>query len=375
MYQHGLKTLTEKGAWFKNAAYPYLNTVTCAGHSTLGTGTLPYKHGMVLNAWFDRDSGKTMTCTQDGSVTEVSATDIPGIADSAKNVKQPSLAELLHKDKGRVVTMSIKPRSAIGLAGHHADSVTWYDERGNWETSTAYSSSLPLWLTAFVKGNPVERDAGKIWERTLPADRYRYADDAPGEASVAGWTNVFPHPLGAAGDRGYYAHWLTSPYANDYLEQMAEAAVDSFKLGNGKATDFLGISFSALDTAGHAYGPRSHEVQDVLVRLDADDRQAARLSRREGRRRQLRAGLELRSRCRDDPGAGRERRPPGQQARGGRHRDGVEIDARRRRLRRDDRLHGHLPAKRRLRSDQEGRESDDRGQECADRVARDRHAS
>ena len=51
---------------------------------------------------------------------------------------------------------------------------------------------------------------------------------------------------------------------------MAEAAVDSFKLGHGKATDFLGISFSALDTAGHAYGPRSHEVQDVLVRLDTE---------------------------------------------------------------------------------------------------------
>ena len=66
------RRLTEKGAWFKNAAYPYLNTVTCAGHSTLGTGTFPYKHGMILNAWFDRDSGKTMTCTQDASVTEVS---------------------------------------------------------------------------------------------------------------------------------------------------------------------------------------------------------------------------------------------------------------------------------------------------------------
>ena len=78
LYQHGLKRLTEKGAWFKNAAYPYLNTVTCAGHSTIGTGTFPYKHGMVLNAWFDRDSGKMMTCTQDPSVTEVSVTDIAG---------------------------------------------------------------------------------------------------------------------------------------------------------------------------------------------------------------------------------------------------------------------------------------------------------
>jgi predicted AlkP superfamily pyrophosphatase or phosphodiesterase len=49
---------------------------------------------------------------------------------------------------------------------------------------------------------------------------------------------------------------------------MAAAAVDALKLGRGAATDFLGISFSATDGVGHVYGPRSHEVQDVLVRLD-----------------------------------------------------------------------------------------------------------
>jgi predicted AlkP superfamily pyrophosphatase or phosphodiesterase len=269
LYQHGLKLLTEKGAWFTNAAYPYLNTVTCAGHSTLGTGTLPYKHGMVLNAWYDRNSGKMMTCTQDPSVKEVSFTDTPGIADSAKNVKQPSLAELMHRNKGQVVTMSIKPRSAIGLAGHHADSVIWFDEHGTWETSTAYGRTLPAWVTAFSKANPVDRDAGKVWDRTLPADRYQYADDAPGEALLAGWKNTFPHPLGNASEPGFYAHWLTSPFANEYLEQMAEEAIDTLKLGQQSSTDFLGVSFSALDSAGHAFGPRSHEVQDVLVRLDA----------------------------------------------------------------------------------------------------------
>jgi predicted AlkP superfamily pyrophosphatase or phosphodiesterase len=269
LYEHGLKRLTEKGAWFKNAAYPYLNTVTCAGHSTLGTGTFPYKHGMVLNAWFDRDSGKVMTCTEDKSVTEVSYADVPGIADSAKNIKQPSLAEILHHDKGHVVTMSIKPRSAIGLAGHEADAVIWFDERGNWESSTAYGRTLPEWVTAFAKANPIERDAGKIWERTLPSERYQYDDAAPGEANVAGWTGTFPHPLGAAADKAFLPHWLTSPYANEYLEQMAETAIDTLQLGKGKATDFLGISFSALDTVGHAFGPRSHEVQDTLVRLDA----------------------------------------------------------------------------------------------------------
>jgi len=269
LYQHGLKQLTEKGAWYTKAAYPYLNTITCAGHSTLGTGTYPYKHGMVLNAWFNRETGKMMTCTEDPSVKEVSFTDTPGIADSAKNIKQPSLAEMMHRNKGQVVTLSIKPRSAIGLAGHQADSVTWFDEHGNWETSTAYSKSLPAWVVAFSKANPVERDAGKIWERTLPAERYQYADDAPGEASVAGWTKTFPHPLGDAGDKGFYAHWLTSPFSNDYLELMAEVAIDTLNLGQQSTTDFLGISFSALDFAGHAFGPRSHEVQDMLVRLDA----------------------------------------------------------------------------------------------------------
>jgi predicted AlkP superfamily pyrophosphatase or phosphodiesterase len=267
--QHGLKRLTETGAWFKNAAYPYLNTVTCAGHSTLGTGTFPYKHGMVLNAWYDRATGKTVTCTEDSSVSEVSYGDLAGIGDSAKNMMAPTLAELLHKQKGRVVTMSLKPRSAIGLAGHEADSVIWFDERGGWETSTAYSKSPVHWLTAFIKGNPIDRDAGKVWERTLPASQYQYADDAPGERPGAGWSATFPHPLGVAGDRAYYAHWLSSPYADEYLEQMAEAAIDDMHLGRQNATDFLGVSFSTLDIVGHAFGPRSHEVQDVLVRLDA----------------------------------------------------------------------------------------------------------
>ncbi len=269
LLQKGLKRLTTEGAWYKNAAYPYLNTITCAGHSTIGTGTFPYKHGMVLNAWYDRDTGKTVTCTSDPSVTEVSYSDLAGTGDSAKNVKMPSLAELMHKNKSRVVTMSIKARSAIGLAGHEADSVTWLDERGGWETSTAYSRAPLPWLVAFNKGNPIDRDAGKTWERTLPESKYQYADDAPGEHGGAGWSSTFPHPLGAAGDKAYIAHWLQSPFVDEYLEQMAEAAIDAFHLGKESTTDFLGVSFSALDSVGHAFGPRSHEVQDVLVRLDA----------------------------------------------------------------------------------------------------------
>ena len=93
-------------------------------------------------------------------------------------------------------------------------------------------------------------------------------DDAPGERGTGGWTAKFPHPLGAAGDAAYYAHLMQSPYMDQQLEQMAEAAVDEMKLGTEDRTDFLGVSFSSLDSVGHTYGPRSHEIQDMLVRLD-----------------------------------------------------------------------------------------------------------
>src|SRR6188508_2804741 len=43
-WSSGLKRLVTRGARFTNAAYPYLTTVTCAGHATIGTGALPQTH-------------------------------------------------------------------------------------------------------------------------------------------------------------------------------------------------------------------------------------------------------------------------------------------------------------------------------------------
>ena len=51
---------------------------------------------------------------------------------------------------------------------------------------------------------------------------------------------------------------------------MAEAAVDALGLGKSGGTDFLGVSYSSVDYVGHTFGPRSREIQDVLVRLDKD---------------------------------------------------------------------------------------------------------
>src|SRR5262245_19406212 len=61
----GLKRLVTQGAWFQRAAYPYFETVTCPGHATIATGTFPRTHGVIQNAWWDRETQKQVICNGD----------------------------------------------------------------------------------------------------------------------------------------------------------------------------------------------------------------------------------------------------------------------------------------------------------------------
>jgi predicted AlkP superfamily pyrophosphatase or phosphodiesterase len=268
----GLHRLMRGGAWFKEAAYPYLNTVTCAGHATIGTGTFPYQHGMILNGWLDRRTGETPYCTDDPSAKEISYNGLePTMGDSAKKLLRPSLGEQIHERGGRSVAISLKPRSAIPLAGHEADAVIWFDARGGWSTSTAFTRRPVPFLQEFIDANPLAADYDKTWERSLEPSAYKYEDDAVGEGKPTGWSRTFPHPLGTPGgkpDAAFYSRWQRSPFSDEYLARMAMATIDALQLGRARSTDFLAVSFSSLDLVGHAYGPRSHEVQDLLVRLD-----------------------------------------------------------------------------------------------------------
>src|SRR4030081_824432 len=67
----GLKRMVAQGAWFQQAAYPYLTTVTCAGHATISTGAFPHTHGVFQNAWWDRDARRQMTCTEDPQAVDI----------------------------------------------------------------------------------------------------------------------------------------------------------------------------------------------------------------------------------------------------------------------------------------------------------------
>lgn len=268
----GFKRILARGARFERAAYPYLNTVTCAGHSTIGTGALPYRHGMILNAWYDRTMQASTSCTADPSVEAISYSGLSGGGDSARFLRLPTLADQVReRHDGRVVALSLKARSAIGLAGHGGDAVVWFDERGGWSTSTAYTPAAVPFVRQFVDANPIAADFKKTWWRALDAEVYQQADDREGERPPSGWTRTFPHPLATPDgtpDGAFYTRWARSPFADEYLARMAMHAVDALKLGRGAGTDFLGVGFSTLDMVGHGFGPESHEVQDIVLRLD-----------------------------------------------------------------------------------------------------------
>jgi predicted AlkP superfamily pyrophosphatase or phosphodiesterase len=272
-FRSGFRRLLSEGAFFEHAEYPYMNTITCAGHATIGTGTFPRTHGMVLNGWWDRSRKASVACTDDAESKDVTYGRASKLANSGKPLLAPTLADELRAQRpgARVVTMSLKARSAIGLAGHGGTAVTWVDDSAaGFVTSAAFASKPVPQVREFLKRDPYTADAGKLWTlRDAPAT-YRYPDASLGARPSGGRTGLFPHRVTGPKktDPPFFALWQTSPFSDAYLGRMAAAMIDAFDLGQRGGTDFLGVSFSALDLVGHGFGPESREVEDMLRRLD-----------------------------------------------------------------------------------------------------------
>jgi len=271
----GLRRIFDEGAWFTEAAYPYLTTLTCPGHATIATGAMPSTHGIINNQWWDRDSQQLVSCSADPTAQEVpyDGNRQRGPGGSARLLKVPTFASALSEathGQGRVVTLSLKRASATMLAGQKGDVVLWI-QGGGLSSSTAYSQSPEPSIARYLNAHPVLEDFGKAWDRVGKAKDYKYVDDGVAEKPPPEWDTKFPHmmqPRSGKPTTFFYEAWGESPFADAYIGRLASATVDSLKLGRGAATDYLAVSFSSLDVVGHDFGPRSHEIQDMLLRLD-----------------------------------------------------------------------------------------------------------
>ena len=273
-WRSGFRTLIAEGAYFPRAEYPYLTTLTCAGHATIATGTFPRTHGMILNRWWHRDEQRTWNCADDEATQPVTYGGPAKLGSSGKRLLVPTLADQIRAQKpgARVVSISLKARSAIGLAGHGGTAVTWLDDEGcTFVTSRAFASGPVEEVRAFIEQDNFARDQERNWTLQVRDTTYRYPDLDDTERPRAGWTALFPHPLAGLreADSQFILRWQRSPFSDAYLGRMAAALADAYELGRRDTTDYLAVSFSALDMLAHDFGPQSREVEDHLMQLDA----------------------------------------------------------------------------------------------------------
>jgi predicted AlkP superfamily pyrophosphatase or phosphodiesterase len=272
-WKRGFRVLLDQGAYFPRAEYPYLNTVTCAGHTTIGTGAYPRTHGVVLNGWWHRDVRQYRNCMDDPGSPHVSYGKPARSGSSGMRILVPTLPDALRAQQAdaRIAVMGLKPRSTIPLAGR-SGVVMWFDDgAGSFVTARGFSSAPVKEVSRFITADPVEKDLGKAWALHDRETTYRYPDVAVGERPTAGWSALFPHPVAGrdGADGQFYERWQKSPFSDSYLGRMAASLVDSMQLGQRDGTDYLAVAFAALDMMGHDFGPRSRETEDLLMQLDA----------------------------------------------------------------------------------------------------------
>ena len=275
----GLGRLLKDGTDYSDARLPYARTETGAGHVTFSTGCLPRSHGVVGNSFYDRALRRDVYCVEDVDAYAIRSTGkVEGTGRrSPINLTRPTLGEILQSKNAatRVVSISSKDRAAIGMAGRSRGLVLWWDTNGNgFQSSNFYGDALPpyvvgwnnAWLDAY-RGwawNPIEERSDRAFEILGSAP-----DDRAGERPHGKMGVTFPYEFSAdASPKAMGGLAFQSPLGDQFVAEMARAAVREEGLGADDDVDLLCVSFSGCDVVGHANGPYSREVTDLLLRLD-----------------------------------------------------------------------------------------------------------
>jgi arylsulfatase A-like enzyme len=271
----GFKRLIDKGTHFRNVTYNYVPTFTGPGHASIYTGTTPSNHGIVANDWFYRPFGRSVNCVEDTTVSTVGSASAYGKC-SPYFLRSNTITDQLKLTypSSKVIGVSIKDRSAILPAGHLSDGSYWYDyATGNFITSSFYKKQLPSWVNRFNELQLVAKFVNQPWNLLKDSACYTYIkqDNSPYEGLVGGKTSpVFPYDFSKATPADQLSLFTIMPAANTFLTDFAIQALSNEQLGKHATTDFLTISYSTPDIAGHTFGPYSLEMEDMYFRLDQE---------------------------------------------------------------------------------------------------------
>ena len=271
----GFKRLMNEGSNFTFAHFNYEATKTAPGHASIYSGTTPFYHGIIGNDWYDKQSKKSVNAVIDENYKCVGGDFKDGNCSPQKLLATTitDQIKLAFGGKSKVISVSFKHRGAVLPGGHMPDGVYWYNHNnGDFITSTYYMNKLPQWVLDFNKQKLSSKYIETGWQLALPKEKYAISepDETNNEEDVfsEGKTS-FPHTFKNVKAEDKYSKVSTTPFGNDLVYEMAQAALINENLGKDEITDFLAVSFSSTDYVGHAYGTNAYETQDTYVRLDA----------------------------------------------------------------------------------------------------------
>ena len=274
--KEGFVKMMDKGTNCRNTQYNYVPTYTGPGHASIYTGATPSEHGIVGNSWFDRESGASVNCVTDSNYFSVGTESNYGIR-SPHYLKCLTITDQLKAtySNSKVISISIKDRGAILPGGHMSNGSYWYDYMtGRMITSEFYAKELPKYVNDFNALKYPENAMKKTWETLYPLKTYTASgpDNSPYEQILPNKTTpTFPYDFSSIiGTGSPYNYFTLTPWANTYLTDFALTSMQNENLGKGATTDFLAISYSTPDIAGHAFGPYAVEMEDMYLRLDLE---------------------------------------------------------------------------------------------------------
>jgi predicted AlkP superfamily pyrophosphatase or phosphodiesterase len=244
----GFRLLMDRGAYFTDCYYNYVNLHTAPGHATLFTGAYTDSHNIIGNEWWNHERKRVVTSVDDFDTKVVGGAGDFGA--SPHNLTATTIGDELREatdGKARVFGISLKDRSAILPAGHSGIAY-WIDRKdGTWVTSTYYMQQLPQWAAEFNG----QKRADKYWNLEWK--------DAAGKPHVPKLDPAKPD---------FYNQIGGSPFGIAYELEFARELFTNEKLGSGESTDLLSISISSTDITGHNYGPDAPEQEAMVLATD-----------------------------------------------------------------------------------------------------------
>ena len=231
----GFRRLLGEGFTCEDCQINYIPSVTAIGHTSIFTGSVPSIHGIAGNNFLL--NGKMTYCCEDTTVQTVGSDTKEGQM-SPRNLLSTTIGDELKTAtdwKAKVIGVSFKDRAAILPAGHQADAAYWFDKKALcFISSTYYMQELPKWVKSYNEQIGKEiKQLSKKDKNAKPIDLIQY-----------------------------------EPYGNEITVGMAKAAIKNERLGQGKQTDMLTLSFSCTDITGHRYGTHHEKTHAQYIGLD-----------------------------------------------------------------------------------------------------------